>query len=93
MNALKLIEFFNYDYKLTGLALLLVEQRKGREIVDRLLAEIPAPSVQKNARYFVNTLRELCSVEEKAGQDQESLPEPHKLPGEKKYGKPVLKEN
>jgi hypothetical protein len=63
MNALQLIEFFNYDYKLVSLALLLVEQREGRETVDRLLEEIPAPKVQKNAKHFVNRLRELVGEE------------------------------
>jgi len=66
--------------------------------VDRLLEEIPGPQMKKNAKYFVNRLRELCSVvqeeEEEAGQDQKSLLESRKLPGEKKYGKQsVLKES
>jgi hypothetical protein len=66
MNALQLIEYLNYDYRYLAILLLVIEQREGRETVDRLLEEIPAPSVQKNAKHFVNTLRELCSVEEEA---------------------------
>jgi hypothetical protein len=85
MNVLTLIDSFNYDYKLASLALLLIEQREGRETVEKLLEEIPSSQVQKNAKHFVNRLRELCS-------EEKSLPESHKLPGEKKYGKPVLKE-
>jgi hypothetical protein len=64
MNALQLLEHLNYDYRNLSIVLLVVEQRDGREAVDRLLEEIPAPQVQKNAKHFVNTLRELCSVEE-----------------------------
>jgi len=79
MNALQLIEFFNYDYKYLAILLLVVEQREGRETVDRLLDEIPAPPVQKNAKHFVTRLREL--VDEEAGQDQKS--ESRKLPGKK----------
>ena len=66
MNALQLLEHLNYDYRLLSIVLLVVEQRDGREAIDRLLEEIPAPQVQKNAKHFVNTLRELCSVEEAA---------------------------
>ena len=66
MNALQLLEHLNYDYRNLSIVLLVVEQRDGREAVDRLLEEIPAPQVQKNAKHFVNTLRELCSVEEEA---------------------------
>ena len=66
MNALQLLEFLNYDYRQLAIVLLVIEQRDGRETVDRLLEEIPAPQLQKNARHFVNTLRELCSVEEAA---------------------------
>ena len=66
MNALQLLEYLKYDYRQLAMVLLVVEQRDGGETVDRLLEEIPAPQVQKNARHFVNTLRELCSVEEAA---------------------------
>ena len=66
MNALQLLEYLKYDYRQLAMVLLVVEQRDGRETVDRLLEEIPAPQVQKNAKHFVNTLRELCSVEEEA---------------------------
>ena len=66
MNALQLLEYLKYDYRDLSMVLLVVEQRDGREVVDRLLEEIPAPQVQKNAKHFVNTLRELCSVEEAA---------------------------
>jgi hypothetical protein len=66
MNALQLLEYLNYDYRYLAMVLLVIEQRDGREAVDRLLEEIHAPQVQKNARHFVNTLRELCSVEEAA---------------------------
>ena len=66
MNALQLLEHLNYDYRNLSIVLLVVEQRDGREAIDQLLAEIPAPQVQKNAKHFVNTLRELCSVEEEA---------------------------
>jgi hypothetical protein len=86
MNALlPLIEHLNYDYRDLSIVLLVVEQRDGKEAVDRLLEEIPAPQVRKNAKHFVNRLRELCEGEK-------SLPESRKLPGEKKYGNPVLKE-
>jgi hypothetical protein len=64
MNALQLLEYLKYDYRQLAMVLLVVEQRDGRETVDRLLEEIPAPQIQKNAKHFVNTLRELCSVEE-----------------------------
>jgi hypothetical protein len=64
MNAMQLIEYLNYDYRYLAVVLLVIEQRDGREFVDRLLEEIPGPQVQKNAKYFVNRLRELCSVEE-----------------------------
>ena len=64
MNALQLLEHLNYDYRNLSMVLLVVEQRDGREAIDRLLEEIPAPQVQKNAKHFVNRLRELCSVEE-----------------------------
>jgi hypothetical protein len=60
MNALQLLEFLNYDYRSLAIVLLVVEQRDGREAIDRLLEEIPALQIQKNARHFVNTLRELC---------------------------------
>ena len=66
MNALQLLEFLNYDYRSLAIVLLVIEQRDGGEAIDRLLEEIPAPQVQKNAKHFVNTLRELCSVEEEA---------------------------
>jgi hypothetical protein len=66
MNALQLLEYLKYDYRDLSMVLLVVEQRDGREAIDRLLEEIPAPQVQKNAKHFVNTLRELCSVEEAA---------------------------
>jgi hypothetical protein len=66
MNALQLLEYLKYDYRQLAMVLLVVEQRDGRETVDRLLEEIPAPQVQKNAKHFVNTLRELCSVEGEA---------------------------
>ena len=46
--------------------LLVIEQREGRETVDRLLEEIPSPQVQKNAKHFVNRLRELVVEEEAA---------------------------
>jgi hypothetical protein len=65
MNVMQLIEFLNYDHRSLAIVLLVVEQRDGREAIDRLLEEIPAPQLQKNAKHFVNTLRELCSVEEK----------------------------
>jgi len=98
MNAMQLIEHLNYNHRDLSIVLLVIEQREGREFVDRLLEEIPGPQVKKNAKYFVNRLRELCSVvqeeEEEAGQDQKSLLESRKLPGEKKYGKQsVLKES
>ena len=67
MNALQLLEYLKYDYRQLAMVLLVVEQRDGREAIDQLLEEIPAPQVQKNAKHFVNTLRELCSVEEAAG--------------------------
>jgi hypothetical protein len=86
MNALRLIEHLNYDYRDLSIVLLVVEQREGRERVDQLLEEIPSSQVKRNAKHFVNRLRELCS-------EEKSLPESHKLPGEKKYGKPVLKES
>lgn len=94
MNALELIKFFNYDYRDLAIVLLVVEQREGREKADRLLDEIPAPSVQKNARYFVNSLRALVE-EQEAGSGSEIPPSNRsKLPGEKKYGKQsVLKES
>ena len=66
MNALQLLEHLNYDYRNLSIVLLVVEQRDGREAIDRLLEEIPALQLQKNAKHFVNTLRELCSVEEAA---------------------------
>jgi hypothetical protein len=64
MNAMSLVEFFNYDHKYLSLALLMVEQREGREVVDRLLESIAAPEVKKNAKYYVDRLRRLLEMEE-----------------------------
>jgi hypothetical protein len=66
MNALSLVEFFNYDHKLVALALLLVEQREGREMIDKLLQDIEAPTVRRNLTHFVTRLRELIEAEEAA---------------------------
>lgn len=67
MNALMpLIEYLNYDHRQLAILLLVIEQRDGRETVDRLLDEIPAAQVQKNAKYFVNRLRDLVEAEETA---------------------------
>jgi hypothetical protein len=62
MNAMQLVEFFNYDHKLVSLALLLVEQREGREVIDKLLGDIEAPTVRKNLTHFVNRLREISEM-------------------------------
>jgi hypothetical protein len=64
MNAMKLVEFFSYDYKLVALALLLVEQREGREAVDKLLQDIEAPTVRRNLTHFVTRLRQILETEE-----------------------------
>jgi hypothetical protein len=66
MNALQIIEFFDYRYKDAALAFLFIEQNQGKEVVDRLLEEIQSPPVQKHAKHFVNRLRELVEVEETA---------------------------
>jgi hypothetical protein len=62
MNAMQLVEFFSYDYKLVALALLSVEQREGREVIDKLLQDIQAPTVRKNLTHFVARLREILEM-------------------------------
>ena len=62
MKVMSLVEFFNYDYKLASLALLLAEQCEGREATDKLLQDIEAPTVRRNLTHFVNRLREILEM-------------------------------
>jgi hypothetical protein len=59
---MQLVEFFGHDHKLVSLALLLVEQREGRQAIDKLLQDIEAPVVRRNLTHFVTRSREISEM-------------------------------